>query len=167
MKINGKRAQVKDKEILLKDVRDLPPTLIPEQLLQPSLKLQCQCPDLLSGTAAQPDSLEDQACNPWATLKVSECQKIHWRNQLSPSSEAASLEPIITSEKDRNADLKKRVFLETWTFESQQVSDPVLQTQILVTSKTSRLNTVILNPVEKKSLLNNTITSPRGISMPK
>ena len=32
MKINGKRAQVKDKEILLKEVRDLPPTLIPEQL---------------------------------------------------------------------------------------------------------------------------------------
>ena len=112
MKINGKRAQVKDKEILLKDVRDLPPTLIPEQLSQLSLKLQCQCPDLLSGTAAQLDSLEDQACNPWATLKVSECQKIHWSNQLSPSSEAASLEPIITSEKERNPALKK-VFLET------------------------------------------------------
>ena len=32
VKINGKRAQVKDKEILLKEVRDLPPTLISEQL---------------------------------------------------------------------------------------------------------------------------------------
>lgn len=160
---------MKAKEILLKEVRDLLPTLGPELAPKAMFETPVLGSDLLTGIVAQLDGLGDQAC----TLMA-----IHTKSSnVRKSTRATSSFPImkslhklsITLEKESNPMLKKIISMKlkpenhkylTWGYKHI-----VLQTQKF-SPPPKPMDQMVILTLTKEKFLSKTTPFPR-IFMPK